>query len=239
MRQWKCITLTGVLVLLLASASYGQDYKRIGGRLFLGYNKPVFGLNQSWYNQAAKWGGSLVYSMDAKLALEFEFHRIKYKNGKIEDRVFMWNVDNKEYSSPRAAANMRINSVLINTVFRLGDKKNLFTSQGVSPYVLLGAGFHEYKNNVSGLIYPGQTTEPLDLSSHLLPQQDRRAALGVNFGFGVEFFLSHFVALDFRVQHNFLAGNLRPYELWGVNEVWPIQMLDFEIAFKFYDVGKK
>ena len=39
------------------------------------------------------------------------------------------------------------------------------------------------------------------------------------------------------VQHNFMVGTLSPRESWGVKEVWPMQMLDLEVAFKFYESG--
>ena len=90
---------------------------------------------------------------------------------------------------------------------------------------------------MTGLVYPGQTLEPLDATQLLPDQEDRRAALGVNFGLGVERFLSKNFSLDFRVQHNFLVGTLSPRESWEVKEVWPMQMLDLEIAFKFYESG--
>ncbi len=66
----------------------------------------------------------------------------------------------------------------------------------------------------------------LDPSQILPAQEDRRAALGVNFGFGVERFFSKHFALDFRAQYNFLVGNLSPREAWGVNGVWPIWVGD-------------
>ena len=209
----------------------------MGGKAFLSYNVPVLSLRDNWYSQAVRWGGSLLYSVDRNLTMEMEYNRIKYKNGKIQDRAFTWNVDGKSYESPNASANMKVDSAVLNFLFRLGDRSALFTGRTSSPYIVFGAGFHSYKNRVSGLIYPGQTTEPLDMTSLLQPQLDRRAALGVNVGFGVERFLSKSVSLDFRAQHNFLVGNLSPRETWGVEEVWPMQMLDLEVAFKFYESG--
>ena len=238
MRRWKLVSLTGILLLLLMSVSGAQEHRRIGGKAFLSYNIPVFSLQENWYNPATRWGGSLVYSVNSNLTVEFEYQRVNYGNGKVEDRTFMWGVDNKEYASPNASADMRINSGVINFLLRLGDKSGLFTGQATSPYLMVGTGFHNYSNRVNGLIYPGQTTEPLDPTELLEPQKDRRAALGVNFGFGVERFLTRNFSLDFRAKYNFLVGNLSPREAWGVAEVWPMQMLDLEVALKFYESGK-
>ena len=232
----KCTGVVFALV-LLASVCDAQDYRRIGGMGFLSYNLPVLSLRDNWYSQAIRWGGSLVYSVDQNLTMEFEYNRIKYKNGKIQERTFVWNVDNKAYGSPNASADMKVDSAVMNFLFRLGDKSGLFAGQTSSPYLVFGTGFHSYKNRVSGLVYPGQTVAPLDMGKLLEPQLDRRAALGVNFGFGVERFLSKNFSLDFRVQHNFLVGTLSPRETWGVGEVWPMQMLDLGVALKFYESG--
>ena len=237
MRRWKVMAFAGVLAVLMASNAGAQDYRRIGGRVLLSYTVPVLSLRSNWYTSAFRYGGSVVYNMDSRVGLEFEYHRMKYSNAKIEDRAFVWNVDGAEYLSPEASASMQMNSLQVNGLLRLGSTKGLFTSQGTSTYILAGAGFHHYRNKVTGLVYPGQSLEPFDATQLLPDQEDRRAALGVNVGFGVERFLSKNFALDFRIQHNFMVGTLSPRESWGVKEVWPMQMLDLEIAFKFYESG--
>ena len=46
------------------------------------------------------------------------------------------------------------------------------------------------------------------------------------------------ISLDFRAQHNFLVGTLGPREAWGIKGVMPLlQMLDLEVAVKFYEFG--
>ncbi len=266
MGTWRVTAVVGFLALFLATDSGGQEYHRIGGRIMLGYNLPVMGLRTNWYNQAVRWGGSVVYNRDVNTALEFEYHRLKYTDGKIESKTFTWNEDKRDYLSPNSEASMRINSVLCNVIFRLGDKSNLFSSQMTSPYVVAGGGFHSYSNRVSGLIYPGQKgiavegaepdadniaepdadniAEPdadniLDPGVILATVVESRSALGAHFGFGVERFMSDNFSLDFRVQHNFLVGTLGPREAWGIRGVMPLlQMLDLEVAVKFYESGK-
>lgn len=226
------------MLVLLASVVQAEDHRRIGGKGFLSYNIPVLSLQKNWYGPEPKWGGSLIYSMNSAITLEFEYQQTHYNNGKIEDRTFRWTVDSKDYTSPEASANMRMNSGVINALFRQGDKSGLFTSQTNSAYFMFGAGFHRYKNRVNGLVYPGQRVAPLDMTQLLEPQLDRRFALGASFGVGVERFLSRNFSLDFRAKYNFLVGNLRPREAWGVKEAWPMQMLDLEVSFKFYESGK-
>ena len=247
MGTWRVTAVIGCLVLLLAPDSGALEYNRIGGRLLLGYNLPVMGLRTNWYNQAVRWGGSVVYNRDVNTALEFEYHRLQYNDGKIENQTFTWNEDAREYSSPNSEASMRINSVLCNVIFRLGDKSNLFSSQMTSPYVVAGGGLHSYSNSVSGLIYPGQDgiavedseDNILDPTQVLATVVESRSALGAHFGFGVERFMSDNFSLDFRVQHNFLVGTLGPREAWGIRGVMPLlQMLDLEVAVKFYESGK-
>ena len=247
MGTWRVTAVVGFLALFLATDSGAQEYHRIGGRIMLGYNLPVMGLRTNWYNQAVRWGGSVVYNRDVNTALEFEYHRLKYTDGKIESKTFTWNEDKRDYSSPNSEASMRINSVLCNVIFRLGDKSNLFSSQMTSPYVVAGGGFHSYSNRVSGLIYPGQKgiavegadENVLDPGVVLTPVVESRWALGAHFGFGVERFMTNNFSLDFRAQHNFLVGDLGPREAWGIKGVMPLlQMLDLEVAVKFYESGR-
>ncbi len=247
MGTWRVTAVVGFLALFLATDSGAQEYNRIGGRLMLAYNLPVMGLRTNWYNQAVRWGGSVVYNRDVNTALEFEYHRLKYTGGKIESETFTWNEDSRDYSSPNSEASMRINSVLCNVIFRVGDKSNLFSNQMTSPYVVAGGGFHSYSNSVSGLIYPGQKgiavegadENVLDPGVVLAPVVESRWALGAHFGFGVERFMSNNFSLDFRAQHNFLVGALGPREAWGIKGVMPLlQMLDLEVAVKFYESGR-
>ena len=247
MGTWRCTAVVGLLVLLLAPDSGAREYDRIGGRMLLGYNLPVMGLRANWYSQAVRWGGSVVYNRDVNTALEFEYHRLEYNDGKIESQTFTWNEDSQDYASPDSDASMRINSVLCNVIFRLGDKSRLFSQQMTSPYVVAGGGFHSYSNRVSGLIYPGQKgivvegseMNALDPSLVLDPVVESRWALGGHIGFGVERFMSSNFSLDFRAQHNFLVGTLGPREAWGIKGVMPLlQMLDLEVAVKFYETGR-
>ena len=224
-----------MLLLLMTGVSSAQDYVRVGASAFVDYNMPVFALRRGWYNSATKWGASLLYSMNSRVTMEFEYHRAGYHDGKIEDRKFLYSGDGKLYESPNAAADMNMNSVLINFMVRLGDQSDLFKAQKTSPYVVVGGGFYDYTNTLSGMIFPGQTSDPIDPTLVLEPQVDTRTALGVNLGLGVERFLTKNAALDFRVRHNFILGQLLPREAWEVKEAWPMQMLDFGVAIKFYE----
>ncbi|MDP6776299.1 MAG: outer membrane beta-barrel protein [Candidatus Latescibacteria bacterium] len=236
MKRKRCtIALVAMLLLLLTGVSSAQDYVRVGASAFVNYNMPMFALRRGWYNSATKWGASLLYSMNSRVTMEFEYHRAGYHDGKIEDRTFLYAKDGKQHESPNAAADMQINSVVINFMARLGDQTDLFKEQMTSVYVVVGGGFYDYNNTLSGMIFPGQTSDPLDPTLVLEPQQDTRTALGANVGLGLERFLTKNLALDFRVRHNFVLGQLLPREAWDVKEAWPMQMLDFGVAVKFYE----
>ena len=226
-KRWM-IASVAMLLLLMTGAASAQDYVRVGASAFVNYNMPVFALRKGWYNSATKWGASLLYSMNSRVTMEFEYHRAGYHDGKIEDRTFLYAGDGKQHESPAAAA-------LINFMVRLGDQSDLFKAQKTSTYVVVGGGFYDYNNTLSGMIYPGQTNDPIDPTLLLEAQQDTRTALGVNVGLGVERFLTKNAALDFRVRHNFVLGQLLPREAWEVKEAWPMQMLDFGVAIKFYE----
>ncbi len=236
--RWRFLGFVGFLLLFLPTLADAQDYRRFGGGVFINYNMPLFALRDGWYTKSAKWGATLLHSMDSRVTMEFEYHRANYHNGKIEDRTFLWAVDGKQYKSPRAAADMEINTVVINFLVRLGDQSDLFQAQKTSPYVTVGGGFYDYNNTLSGLIFPAQSAEPLDMSLLLEPQQDTRTALGMNWGLGAERFLTKNLALDFRIRYNFILGQLNSREAWEVKEAWPLQMLDFGIAVRFYESGR-
>ncbi len=224
-----CLCLLG-----LAPPTGAQGYRGVGVSGFLDYNLPLLSLRDGWYTKSVKWGAALLYSVDSRLTMEFEYHRAKYNDGKIEGRTFLWSVDQKEYASPGASADMRINSAVINFLVRMGRPSGLFQARRSSLYLLVGAGFFDYDNRVRGLIYPGQTATPLNPARLLEPDRDRRTALGVNLGLGLERFLTRVVALDFRARHNFILGQLKPREAWRVKEAWPLQTVDLGVAVKFY-----
>jgi opacity protein-like surface antigen len=88
---------------------------------------------------------------------------------------------------------------------------------------------------VSGLLWPGQKNA---LTQELESFTDQRYALGFNAGLGVEAFVIDNVAVDLRGRYNFVIGQLRPLEDWGLSETFPLQLLDIGAGIKFYFGGE-
>ena len=42
------------------------------------------------------------------------------------------------------------------------------------------------------------------------------------------------IAVDSRIRYHFLLTELRPYDSWLLNKVFPLQMMDLTAGFKFY-----
>jgi len=68
----------------------------------------------------------------------------------------------------------------------------------------------------------------------MTPAQDTQTALSANLGFGMEAFITSSVALDVRARYNFIIGELRPFEDWKLQKVFPLQLFDLSAGLKFY-----
>ena len=74
----------------------------------------------------------------------------------------------------------------------------------------------------------------LDPGVHLEPFSDKRTTLGASIGLGLEAFILDNVSLDLRGRYNFVLGQLRPMETWGIDEgIW-LQFFDIGTGLKFY-----
>ena len=199
---------------------------------FANYNVPVFGLGE-WYENDSKFGLNAAYVPASNVTVELEFHHGHFNDGSLLTRKFTWT-DGNDYASPNAASEMVMNSLLVNALVRLRQLGQPFAASSFSPYVAVGGGFYRYNNEVSGLLWPGQTG---DLKLELEPFTDQRYALGVNAGLGVEAFVIDNVAVDLRARYNMMIGDLRGLEDWELSETFPLQMLDFGAGVKFYFSG--
>ncbi len=80
----------------------------------------------------------------------------------------------------------------------------------------------------------------VDTQGDILPQvvmdrqEDTRTAVTAALGLGLEAFLTPTIALDVRGRYHFILGELRPYDAWGLNKAFPLQMYDLSAGFKFY-----
>jgi len=230
----KVLGLVGLLLLVWVSLAGAQE---VAGRWGIGilwnYDAPAFGL-RDWYSGTSKIGGTFIYVSSPTRAVEVEYHRAEFTHGSIEEKEFEWAADGNRYLSPEASAEMTFSSVLVNAVLYSSKRGIPFSAARYTPYLVVGGGFYGYEHKVSGLIYPGQKTKPLDPDVKLEPFSDTRKALGANLGLGVEAFVTSNVSIDLRARYNFIVGELRPMEAWGLKRVFPIQSADVGACVKFY-----
>ena len=231
----KVFRVVGLLILVFTVSTWPAVAQEgnWGVGVFANYNVPVFGLGD-WYDNDSKFGLNAAYVPASNVTVEMEFHHGNFTEGSLLTRTFTWT-DGKNYTSPDAASNMSLNSLLVNALVRLRQIGQPFAASSFAPYVAVGGGFYRYKNDVSGLLWPGQTG---DLVLQMDPFTDQRYALGINVGLGVEAFIIENVAVDLRARYNMMFGDLRSLEDWELSQAFPLQMLDFGAGVKFYFSGK-
>ncbi len=227
------IMIAGLALLASAGASESQEFtRRVGIGGFFDYNRPILGMQQR-YSQAPKVGGTFSFASSARTTVEMEYHHSRFGSGKLEKKTFTWQVDGKSYSSPAAKSDLTFDSVMFNALVRK-HSENAFIRGKATPYLAFGTGFFHYVAHVSGLVYPGQTKAPLNTAQTFTPSQDRRTALTVSVGVGVEVFASEAFAFDLRGRYNFALGELRPFEDWGVKKAPSFSLIDIGAGVKFY-----
>lgn len=223
--------LLGVALMLIVTTTATAQESRYGAGVFFDRNVPVLGFNDR-YESSQIYGAVLDYQVSSRVTMEFEYHHATMENGKIERLAFTWPIDKKKYLSPEANSRFNLNSFLINALAHLRSRENTENLQ-LLPYIAVGAGFYDYQDTITGLIYPGQKAEPLDPNVYLDPVEDEHTALGANVGLGMTLVQGRF-GLDVRGRYNIILGDLRPMEAWGLSNVFPLAMLDFRTTFKLY-----
>ena len=235
MRQSWLLGSLLVLTVGFVGVSFADDVTgRWGVGAFMDYNMPTMKF-ADWYSGANKFGMDFIYVPAQKISVEVEYHRSHFDHGSPETRTFTWSVDKKPHSSPNAKADMKFNSLLVNGLIHMGKTGPQYRASTFSPYIAVGGGFYRFQHNVSGLLWPGQANA---LVLTLPAYTDQQFALGMNVGFGVEAFIVDNVAVDIRARYNFVIGQLRSLEDWGLKETFPLQMLDLGGGLRFY-FGKK
>jgi len=220
----------------------------IGG--FMAYNVPMYNFGDRFGSDLDKWGLNLSYVPSSRLTMEVEYHHAKLDHGALETKPFLWGVTNKEYASvdvdPDARYEMKFNSLLLSGLVRLRSGV-VMEEGGYSPYVIVGAGFYDHEAVSEHILYPGQNegdakaagagvdAEGLTLPVVVMPPAvDTRTALAVNVGFGMEVYLTRSVAVDVRGRYHFVISELRPFDQWGFDKAFPLQMIDLAGGIKFY-----
>ncbi len=224
--------LLNVAVLIFDSTSLlGQENN---GRTKIGLGPygtlPISNLGQ-WYGVAPGFAASVKFITSTRLNVELEYGFVTYRHGAIEEKKFFWPVDKQYHLSPQAQASMAMHRFLVNFYF-LTEEKILF-SRSLRPYLTFGSGFYAFKNKVSGLIYPGQGTRPLNESLLLPDVIDDQVAVGINIGAGMFLPLLSNVDLGLNIRYQAILGTIRPFEDWGLAEIFPLQLVDFGISFYY------
>ena len=193
----------------------------------LGIGMPVGGLS-NWYSITPKLTLTYYNNPNPDTRVLVETHFQKFTHGSIEDREFQWLIDYEFYSSPEAEANMSWNDFIL----KIQQKWHRFDglSSSISPFFSYGFGLYNYAQKVSGLVYPGQSTTPLDQTFLLDTITDRRVAWGALAGVGGDIDLGDKITLIINLEYHATIGYLRAFEDWGLYEVFPIQFLSFDIG---------
>jgi opacity protein-like surface antigen len=238
-------------MLCLSGPAGAQDLKgRWGVGGFIAYNTPLYAFGERWDGNAQKWGINLSYVSSNRLTMEVEYHNAKLDDGILERREFTWGPTGKKYASEDLNADSRyvmdFNSLLLSGQVHFRRDRSM-EEGSFSPYVVVGAGFYDHSAVAENIIWPGQNENDakaagagVDAAGLTLPavvmarQEDTRTALTATFGFGLEAFLTKTIAIDSRVRYHFLLTELRPYDAWLLNKVFPLQMMDLTAGFKFY-----
>jgi opacity protein-like surface antigen len=239
-------------VLSLAGSSQAQEAGRwaIGGSFAL--NSPVN--FKDYMGTVVKYGFTFSYVVSPRVTVEAEYQRMSDDTAGLENNDFLWFIDNRRYIDPDVDHNFDWNIVAVNSIVRLGNRPML-TAEQWNPYITVGGGFYRYNSEVTNLIWPGQALAvpsatvgtslgiidagnptglgPDDALEFPL-QRDRRSALSLNVGVGLEAFIISNVSLDMRARYHMSVGDLRPYNDWGMYQTFPLQQFDVGAGIKFY-----
>ena len=225
--------LVGIGMLMADAVQAQQGKWGVGG--FVDYNLPMSQLRKRWGNEA-KYGGSLIYVSSPRTTIEIEYNRTVADNGKPASQAFVYGVDHQSYTSPNGVSKITFNNLVVNALLFVGEENQThgFKARDYRYYVLVGGGIYRYKAVNKDLVYPAQTTDPINLSLVMDPQIDQRYTLGANIGAGVEGFVTENLSIDLRARYNFVVGELRPMLYYGLERVRPLQMFDVGVGMKFY-----
>ena len=235
------------LVLMLALASGAEAASGIPGRVgigtFVDFNFPAFSMKNR-FGMAQKWGGFVTYAAGGRTTVELEYHRSRFDPGRLQDSQFLWPEDNprtwRYYKSPLARNYMTFNSFLVNGLYHFKERTVTSVTVGshldASPFLAFGGGFYQYRNKVSGLIYPGQPDQGKGLDTTLMLKSfaDTDVAWGFNIGVGTEVLIDDRMGFDVRGRFNFILAELRSMEAYGFARTYPLTLFDFGLSMKYY-----
>ena len=226
--------LVGVLLVLVSGDLFAQQSRwGLGG--FANYHVPLSNLRDR-YDQAGKYGINVNYIASELVTVEVEYHYSKFDNGKLAAKSFVYPIDGLEYISPNASSTMTFNSVAVNALVFVGEenRQHGFRAKDYRHYIALGGGFFRYNAENSNLVWPAQTSDPIDLNTVMDPQIDKRTTIALTTGAGIEAFVTDNISLDVRGRLNFVVGELRPMLFYDLERARPLMFFDIGAGVKFY-----
>jgi len=254
LRLFKVFCLVLGLIVVSASTAPAQVAGKWGFGGFISYTNPLFTFGERFNGGVDKWGLTASYVSNSRITMEAEYHHAEMDNGALANGAFTWSpkaLTAKQYRSadinPNSAYTNRFNSVLLSGLWFFNADRSM-DEGSFSPYIVVGGGFYDHKTVADNIIWPGQSPTDagnvdatfVDVQGDLLPQvvmdrqEDTRTAVTAALGLGMEAFLTPTIALDLRARYHFILSELRPYDAWGLDKAFPLQMYDLSAGFKFY-----
>ncbi len=222
-----------LLTFFVFGTAFGQDARRGGVSASVGIGIPFMGMAE-WYRPAPQVGIRTLFFTSSNTQVYLEFHFQRFGHGAIETRTFKWLVDGQYYSCPKASAHMVWNDFILGLRTLLPNHAFRLLGRSFTPYFSYGGGLYNYVHHVSGLIYPGQPRVPLDKNFLMEPVSDRRVAWGATLGTGLWAKWSDRISGSLQLNYHAVVGYLRPFEDWGLSEVFPLQFFDFRLGFTYF-----
>jgi opacity protein-like surface antigen len=253
MKLIKVLMLAVALLVISGSTSSAQVTGKWGFGGFISYTNPLFTFGDRFGSGVDKWGLTASYVSSSRVTMEAEYHHAEMKDGALQTKAFSWSpkaLTLKEYASedlnPASEYSTRFNSVLISGQWFFNADRTMGEGS-FSPYIVVGGGFYDHTTVADNIVWPGQSPTDakaggggIDSAGDQLPavvmntQTDTRTAVTAALGFGLEAFLTPTIALDVRGRYHFILSELRPYDAWGLDKAFPLQMMDLSAGFKFY-----
>lgn len=204
-----------LLILIIATAGFGQQVGQWGMSVQGDFSKPIAGLSE-WFVSAPGIGLSLGQQYNEKWFIE----------GKIELNRF-----DKENLSGYPAGNLDLSlehvGIIVNGRYRLGAISK------VKPYFNLAGGVYWWRG-VRGEVQPDSTVSPY------VPFIEEKKLEEMNWGFsaglGAEIWLLPSLSLDALAYYRFIIGDLWPtlqpnIELEGVSG---FQTINLALGLRYY-----
>jgi opacity protein-like surface antigen len=227
--------LTALALVAAFTVSADAQGGRWGVGGFANFAKPMFKLSDR-FGSTGKYGAVVAYAPSTSTTIEVEYHHQKFDNGKPASLTFDYGPTSTVEGNPSGISEMEVNSLIVNGLLFLGDENSMrgFKDNDFRYYLLVGGGYYHYDSVNKNLVYPNQTSTPIDATLVMDDQVDKRYAYGTNLGFGVEAFVTPNMAIDLRTRMNFVIGELRPLLIYDLEVVEPISTWDIGAGVKFY-----